>query len=338
MGPQDILNDIKNGRISPLYFLQGDEPYYIDLISDYIEENILGEAEKGFNLMVMYGKDVEMNDILANARRFPMMSEKQVVIVKEAQNLEQFKTSEGRTLLEEYVKNPVPSTILVFGYKYGKLDGKTTLAKLLGKYGVVLTSEKLKDYKLPDWIKAYIAAKGRGTTEMAVQLLADHLGNNLERLANEIDKVLINIGAEAVIDEKVIDEYVGISREYNAFELQKAIMLRDVLKANRIVRYFGANINQHHPIPIIALIYNLFSKLAVVHQAKDTSGKELAKQLKINPYWLKDYQTGARNYPLYKVLENIGHIHQADLEIKGVNSPAIGGENILKQLVFKLIH
>ena len=338
MSAQDIINDLKKGQISPVYFLQGEESYYIDLISDYIEENILGEAEKGFNLMVMYGKDVKMDDVLANARRFPMMSEKQVVIVKEAQNLDQFKSQEGRALLEEYVKKPVPSTILVFGYKYGKLDGKTTLAKLLKQNGVVHTSEKLRDYQLPDWIKGYIASKGRKTTEMAVQLLADHIGTNLERLSNEIDKVLINIHEDAVIDEDVIGKNVGISKEYNAFELQKAIMLRDVLKANKIVQYFGANIKQHHPIPIIALIYSLFSKLVVLHQAKDKSSKSLAAQLKIAPFWLKDYQTGARNYPLYKVLENIEHIHQADLEIKGVNSPAVGGENILKQLVFKLIH
>ena len=338
MGAQDILSDIKKGQLSPVYFLQGEESYYIDLVSDYIEEHILSEAEKGFNLMVMYGKDVQMDDVLANARRFPMMSEKQVVIVKEAQNIEQFKSQEGRALLEAYVQNAVPSTILVFGYKYGKLDGKTTLAKLLKKQTVLLTSEKLKEYQLPEWINCYIASKGRKTTEMAVQLLADHIGTNLERLANEIDKVLINIDEETVIDEVVIENNVGISKEYNAFELQKAIMVRDVLKANRIVRYFGANIKQHHPIPIIALIYSLFSKLTILHLAKDTSNSSLASQMKIAPYWLKDYQTGARNYPLYKVLENIEHIHRADLEIKGVNSPSVGGENILKQLVFKLIH
>ena len=338
MSAQDIVNDLKNQKIASIYFLQGEEPYYIDLVSDYIEHNLLDEAAKGFNLMVMYGKDIKIEDVLANARRFPMMSERQVVIVKEAQNLDQLKAQEGRSLLEEYLKNPVPSTVLVFCYKYGKLDGKTTLAKTFAKQAVILTTVKIKDYQLPDWIKKYIAAKGRKTTEMAVQLLADHIGTNLERLANEIDKVLINIDADKVIDEDVIDKNVGISKDYNAFELQKAIMMRDVLKAYRIVQYFGANIKQHHPIPIIALIYNLFSKLAILHQSKETSSKELAGKLKINPFWLKDYQTGARNYPLYKVLENIQHIHQADLEIKGVNSPAIGGENILKQLVFKLIH
>ena len=338
MSAQNIVNNLKSGTVSPVYFLQGEEPYYIDIVTDYIEHNLLDESAKGFNLMVMYAKDVKMEDILANARRFPMMSERQVVIVKEAQNLDQFKTQEGRALLEEYLKSPVPSTVLVFAYKYSKLDGKTTLAKTLAKQAVVLTTVKIKDYQLPDWIKNYIAAKGRKTTQMAVQLLAYHIGTNLERLANEIDKVLININAEQVIDEDIIDQNVGISKEYNAFELQKAIMMRDVLKAYRIVQYFGANIKQHHPIPTIALIYNLFSKLAIIHQSKEASSKELAKRLKIAPFWLKDYQTGARNYPLYKVLENIQHIHQADLEIKGVNSPAIGGENILKQLVFKLIH
>jgi DNA polymerase-3 subunit delta len=196
----------------------------------------------------------------------------------------------------------------------------------------------LKDYQLPDWIKGYITSKGKKYSEMAVQLLSDHIGTNLERLSNEIDKVLINLEEGAIIDEDVIDKNVGISKDYNAFELQKAVMVRDVLKANKIVKYFGANIKEHHPIPIIALLYSLFSKLTIVHQRKSDSPKELAAVLKINPYFIKDYQTGARNYPLYKVLENIGHIHSADLEVKGINSAAIGGENILKQLIFKLIH
>jgi DNA polymerase-3 subunit delta len=338
MTAQEIIKNIQGNQVAPVYLLQGSESYYIDLVSDFIEENLLQEAEKGFNLMVMYGKDVEMVDVLNNARRFPMMAERQVVIVKEAQNLNGFKTQDGRAMLEEYVKNPVPSTVLVFAFKYGKLDGKMTLAKALKKHGIVSTSEKLKDYQLPDWIKGYITSKGKKYSEMAVQLLSDHIGTNLERLSNEIDKVLINLEEGAIIDEDVIDKNVGISKDYNAFELQKAVMVRDVLKANKIVKYFGANIKEHHPIPIIALLYSLFSKLTIVHQRKSDSPKELAAVLKINPYFIKDYQTGARNYPLYKVLENIGHIHSADLEVKGINSAAIGGENILKQLIFKLIH
>ena len=161
MSAQEIVNDIKKGTVSPVYFLQGEEPYYIEMVSDYIEDNLLDEASKGFNLMVMYGKDVKITDVLANARRFPMMSDRQVVIVKEAQNLDQLKSQEGRALLEEYLNHIVPSTILVFCYKYGKLDGKTTLAKTMNKKAKVLSTVKIKDYQLPDWIKGYISAKGR---------------------------------------------------------------------------------------------------------------------------------------------------------------------------------
>ena len=338
MTPEQILSELKSGKIAPVYFLQGEESFYIDLISDYIEDNVLDEASKGFNQMVMYGKDVKMVDVLGNARRFPMMSERQVVLVKEAQNLEGFKTEEGRQMLMDYLENPLPSTILVFAHKYGKVDGKTSLAKKLKQKSVLVTTEKIRDYKLPEWIKGYIQSKNRRATEMAVQLLADHIGNNLERLSNEIDKVLINLDEEQVIDENVIDKNVGISKDFNVFELQKAVLFRDALKANRIVKYFGMNLKDHHPIPIIALMYTLFSKLTIVHQVKSSNPQELAGKLRVSPYFVKDYQIGARNYPLYKVLENIGHIHQADLEIKGVNAGSIGGESILKQLVFKLIH
>lgn len=338
MTPEQVITELQSGKIAPVYFLQGTEPFYIDQISDYVEENVLDEASKGFNQMVMYGKDVKMIDVLNNARRFPMMSDRQVVLVKEAQNLDGFKNEEGRQMLMDYIDNPLPSTILVFAHKYGKLDGKTSLAKNIAKKAVVVSTEKLKDYKLPEWIKGYINSKNKKATEMAVQLLADHIGNNLERLSNEIDKVLINLGDQELIDEDVIDKNVGISKEFNVFELQKAVLLRDSLKANKIVKYFGMNLKEHHPIPIIALLYTLFSKLTIVHQFKSASPKDLAKQLRVNPYFINDYQTGARNYPLYKVLENIGHIHKADLEIKGVNAGSIGGEGILKQLVFKLIH
>ncbi|MGI9571239.1 MAG: DNA polymerase III subunit delta, partial [Desulfobulbia bacterium] len=228
--------------------------------------------------------------------------------------------------------------VLVFCYKYGKLNGQTKLAKLLTKKAAVLNSEKLRDYKVADWIKSYIIAKGYGISELATQLIADHIGNNLERLSNEIDKMLINHPKEALIDEETVEKNIGISKDYNVFELQNAIINRDVLKANRIVKYFGANPREHNPIPVIALMFSLFNKILLAHQAKDKSPQGLAKLLKVNPYFTKDYLTAIRNFPLYTVKNNIRYIHEADMAVKGVDSPTISAEGILKQLVFKLIH
>jgi DNA polymerase-3 subunit delta len=334
----EIINKLKENNISPIYFLQGAESFYIDEVSNYIENNILSEAEKGFNLTIMYGKDCKMHEVLSNAKRFPMMAERQIVIVKEAHLLADFKLQDGRALLESYVNNPLPSTILVFCYKYGKLDGKLTLAKMLKKQSVFLNSEKLKEYQIPKWVQGYLNGKGYKISELATQLVTDHIGNSLERLANELDKLLINIEQDTLIDEALIEKHIGISKDYNSFELQNAILKRDVLKANRIVKYFGANPKDHHPIPIIALLYGLFSKLLVIHQERDKSPQNLASLLKVNPYFVKDYITGARNYPFYSVVKNIQHVYHADLAVKGIDSPSLSHENILKQLVFKLIH
>jgi len=338
MPATEILNNLKENKISPIYFLQGEESFYIDQVSNYIENNLLSDAEKGFNLTIMYGKDCKMHEVLTNAKRFPMMSERQVVIVKEAHLLDDFKKEEGRRLLEAYIANPLITTVLVFCYKYGKLNGTTKLAKALKKSATMMVSDKLREYKVPAWIVGYLSTKGYKISEMASRLLADHIGNNLERLSNEIDKLLINHSQDNIIDEEAIEKNIGISKDYNVFELQNAILNRDVLKANKIVKYFGANPKDHHPIPIIALIYSLFSKLVLTHQTSDKSQQNLARIIRVSPYFVKDYLTGIKNYPFYKVLSNIEFIHQADLQIKGVESPAISGENILKQLVFKLIH
>jgi DNA polymerase-3 subunit delta len=338
MPATELLNNLKENKIRPIYFLQGDEPYYIDKVSDYIEDNLLSEAEKGFNQTIMYGRDCKMHEVLTNARRFPMMAERQVVLVKEAHLLQDFKNKEGRALLEAYVDNPLMTTVLVFCYKYGKLDGKTSLAKKLAKQAVVLNSTKIKDYQVAEWVNRYVTGKGYGISQLATQLIADHIGNNLERLSNEIDKLLINHSVNDLIDEVVVEKNIGISKDYNVFELQNAIMQRDVMKANQIVKYFGANPKDHPVIPIIALLYSLFNKILLVHQAKDKTPQGLAKVLRINPYFVKDYLTAMRNFPVYTVKNNIRHIYEADRAAKGVDSPTISPEGILKQLVFKLIH
>lgn len=338
MTENDILNSLRKKEYAPIYFLQGEEPFYIDQISNFIEENAIKEPDKGFNQTIMYGKDSSMVQVLGNAKRFPMMAEKQLVIVKEAQNLIDFKSENGRDMLEAYCKNPVPSTILVFCHKYTSVNGNTKLAKTLKKETVLLTTKAIRDYQLPDWIRSYMNSNGIKATDKAIQLLADHIGTNLERLTNEINKLLINVDKSTVIDDTHIDKYVGINKDYNVFELQKAIIFKDAVKANRIVKYFGANPKEHHPIPIIALLYGLFTKVLKAHTATDKSQKGLASYLKIAPFAVKDYVSAARNYSMGKVLQNIDFLHKADLVVKGVESSQIKEGEILKQLVFELLH
>jgi DNA polymerase-3 subunit delta len=201
-----------------------------------------------------------------------------------------------------------------------------------------MNSTKLKEYQVPQWITGYLASRNYEITEMATQMLSDHIGNNLERLSNEIDKLLIKQKPGAVIDEFLIEKNIGISKDYNVFELQNAILKRDIMKANRIVKYFGANPKDHHPIPVIALLYSLFSKLLLAHHASDKSMPNLARLLKVPPFFVKDYLEGIKNFPMYKVLENIKYLYEADLAVKGIDSPPIDNEGILKQLVFKLVH
>ncbi|WPP52538.1 DNA polymerase III subunit delta [Catalinimonas niigatensis] len=339
--PESVLKSLREKQFAPLYFLQGDEPYFIDQIADYIEENVLSESERGFNQMVMYGKDVDVSTILSNARRYPMMSERQVVIVREAQEIQDLNNKQGQELMEAYVKNPMPSTILVFCYKYKTFDGRKPLSKLLDKLAILVESKKMYDNQLPEWIAQYVKHKGSQIEDKAVQMLADYIGNNLERLTNEIEKVLINFRQgeeEGKITPAIVQKYIGISKEYNVFELQKALAVRDVLKANRIIQYFEANQKANPIIPIIALLFTFFSKLLLVHHSTDKSERALAGVLKINPFFAKEYKIAAVNYPLPKVISNIHHLRVADQHSKGIENISGTDAQILKELIFRLMH
>ena len=336
--PESILKDLKEKKYAPVYFLQGEETYYIDMISDFIEDNVLTEAEKGFNQTILYGRDVATNVILTNARRFPMMSERQVVIVKEAQAVNDINKEAGQKLLTDYIQNPVPSTILVFCYKNKTLDKRKSLGKLIEKHAVALTTKKLYDNQVPAWVESYMKSKGFGITPKAIQMLSDSIGNDLERLANEIDKMLINFKEKIQIDEGVVQKYVGISKDYNVFELQKALITKDVIKANKIVNYFEANSKKNPIIPIIAILFSFYSKLLIAFHAKDKSERNLASVLKVSPYFVKDYMFAMKNYNPMQVVNNIHYIREADLKSKGVDNISATEGQILKELVFKLLH
>ncbi len=338
--PEQVFKDLKKKQYAPIYFLQGDEPFYIDKIAEYIEEHALPEEQKGFNQVVMYGKDVDVNTVITNARRFPMMADRQVVIVREAQDVQDIGNQHGQQLLEKYITNPLPSTILVFCYKY-KVVGKK-LTNMLDKFSVLVTTKKLYDNQLPGWISQYVSSQGFRIDDKAVQMLADFVGNNLERLANEIEKVLINFkgkeGEQILISPEIVQKYVGISKEYNVFELQKALGVLDVVKANHIVNYFEANPKANPIIPIIAALFTFYSKLLLVHSSSDKTERGLATLLKINPFFAKEYLIAARNFPLQKVAQNIHFLREADLRSKGVDSGSTTDGQILKELVFKLMH
>lgn len=337
--PDQVLAELRSGKYAPVYFLQGEEPFYIDQISDFIEDHCIPEAEKGFNQTVMYGKDVKMADVINNAKRFPMMADRQLVLVKEAKEIQDIDKEEGQRMLLDYLKQPVPSTVLVFAHKHKKLDGRKPLAKEIGKSAMLVTTQKLRDYEVPSWIEAYVASQSLKIDRSSVQLLADYLGNNLERLSNEIHKVTINLKEGEQITPQLIQKYVGINKDYNVFELQKAIGMGDVLKANQIVNYFAANIKANSPIMVIAVLYGYFTKLLLAHGAKDKSPNGLTKALRLPAFVVKnDYLPALNRYSLAKVIQCISILHEADLRSKGVGSGNLSDGDLLKEMVFKLMH
>jgi DNA polymerase III subunit delta len=336
--PEDILRDLKSGKYAPIYFLQGEEPFFIDQISDYIEKNAIAEHEKGFNQVVLYGKDAPMTSILNNARRFPMMADRQVVIIKEAQNIPNLGKDEVDQLLINYLQNPLPSTILVFAHKYKKLDGRKPLAKELDKKAILVNSEKIKDFQLPAWVESFVSAQGHKIDGQTANFLADSIGNNLEVIANEIGKIFINFSEPTSITKDHIQKFVGINKEYNNFELTKAIGFKDVIKANKIIHYFARNPKNHPLIPIIALIYSYFSKIALVHYNARLGDQELSKIIGVNPFFLKEYRAAAKNFHLGKVIDCFAYIQEADLRSKGVDSGGMEDSEILREMIFKIMH
>ena len=326
-----IINDIKSGNIKPVYFLMGEEPYYIDGIANYIEDRILSEEEKGFNQMVLYGRDVTIDEIVSNAKRYPMMAERQVVIVKEAQDL-------SRTIenLVAYVKDPQPTTVLVLCYKYKKLDARKKLSKEIKKTGVLFESKKLYENQVPDWIKRVLAGKGYTITPKAAQMLTEFLGNDLSKVNNELQKLQLIIQPGEQITPQLIERNIGISKDFNNFELQNAIGARDIKKAYSIVQYFGQNPKNNPMVMTVALMYSFFSKLLKYHALSDKN--QAARALGVSPYFIKDYQLAARNYPMKKVSAIIGSIREVDMKSKGVGAANIEQGDLLKEMLVKIFN
>jgi DNA polymerase-3 subunit delta len=332
-----ILTDVKAGKYAPVYFLQGEETFYIDLISNYIEENALQPHEKSFNQVIVYGRDAAMAAILTHARRFPMMAEQQVVIVKEAQEIQDLNKETGSKLLLDYLKQPAPTTILVFCHKHKTLDKRKELGKKIDQLSVSLSCKKMYDNQLPEFISEYGQQKKIAIDDGAVTALCEYVGNDLHRLANEIDKLMISSPGRNITLEQVMHQ-VGISKEYNIFELQKAIIKKDTVQANKIVNFFEANSRKNPMIPVVAFLYSFFSKLLAASQAPDKSDRGLVSALKINPYAAKDYSYALRQYHTEKIIQTLSSLAEADLKLKGVNSGSDTEGQIFRELVYRIIY
>lgn len=327
-----IVNTIRKGQISPIYFLFGEEAYFIDKISDYIGDKVLTQEEKGFNQVVLYGGDVSIDDIVGNAKRYPMMAERQVVIVKEAQHL-------SRTIeqLCSYAENPQQTTVLVLCYKYKKLDKRKTLYKTIKKNGVVFESKKLYENQVSEWLRRNLSSNGYAISHKASLLLVEYLGNDLGRISKELDKLKLALPEQTEITPKHIEEHIGISKDYNNFELKKAIGERNILKATKIINYFAQNPKDNPFILTVTLLHSFFTQLLQYHGLNDHSPKNVASALRINPYFVNEIQTAARNYPMKKVSSIISSLREMDLKGKGVGSATMSDADLLKELLYKIV-
>ena len=327
-----IVNDIKTGKAKPIYFLMGEEPYYIDKISDYIEDNVLAEDEKGFNQMVLYGRDVSVDDIIGNAKRYPMMAERQVVIVKEAQDL-------SRTIEKfvSYAENPQPTTILVLNYKYKKLDKRKALFKAISKVGVVYESKKLYENKVAEWIRRVLSGQNYSISPKAAQMLVEFLGTDLSKINNELEKLKIILPEGTQISPEHIEENIGISKDYNNFELRKAIGERNSLKVFKIINYFAENPKDNPMVVTVSLLFNFFSQLLHYHGLHDKNPRSVASALKINPYFVNEYIEAARNFNMKKVSSVVATLREFDVKSKGVNSNAVPQGDLLKELLVRIL-
>ena len=327
-----ILSDLKNKIYYPVYFLAGEESYYIDAICDYIEEHVLSDMEKEFNQTVVYGRDTDILSIISMAKRYPMMANYQVVIVKEAQNIQKIED------LANYVENPLSSTLLVLNYKYKKVDKRKSFFKQVEKKGVLFESKKLYDNQIPTWINSYVQSKGYRISPKAVQMLAEFLGTDLSKIVNELNKLVLNISPDKEINDSLVERNIGISKDFNIFELQNAIGNRDILKANQIINYFAANAKEN-PLPkTITILNSYFSKILIYHQLEDKSRNNAAAALSVNPFFVKDYQDAAKRYSVGKLVQIISLLREYDLRSKGVNNISTNEGELQKELLFKILH
>ena len=342
---EQILKDIRNNVYYPIYFLMGEEPFFIDVISDYLQEQVLTDAEKEFNLSIIYGKETDIPSILSVAKRFPMMASHHLVIVREAQNLRNLDPKESAKSVNQeneiflkYLENPLKSTILVFCYKYKTIDGRKKAAKTILQNGVLFESKRMYENQLPAWIEAYVKRKGYFIGPKATQILSDHLGADLTKVTNEVQKLFISLPMGSEVTPEIIEDNIGISKDFNIFELQDALGNLNKEKAFRIAKYFGDNQKSNPMVLTLSMLYLYFQKLMLYHYATDKSEKGLASAIGVNPFLLKNYHKAARNFPPQRIEKIFTHLKDCDLKLKGVGNRTANAGELLKELTYKILH
>ena len=336
---KQIENDIKNNTYSPVYLFMGEEEYYIDYLTKLILNNSLQDDEKDFNLNILYGKDTLISDIISISKQYPVMSERKLVIVKEAQDLSK-KDAEGNSLddLINYVNNPLTSTILVLNFKHKSLDKRKAIYKAILKNGLVFESKKLYDNQAQDWIISYLKSFEFNIDKKSTFLITELLGTEINKIANELDKLIVLKAKNKTINQDDIEKYIGISKEFNVFELRKAIGERDLFKCMKIIDYFSKNPKSNPLVVVISLVFDFFIKLFTYHSLSDKSDRSVASALKVNPYFVKDYSSAAKNYSMKSISSKISILREFDLKSKGLGANNTSNSDILKELIFKLLH
>ncbi len=335
MTHQEVIKQLKSGNPKPIYFLHGEEPFYIDQIVKAATTSVLDESERDFNQTVVYAKDTPPIDVLDSATRLPMMSERTLVVVREAQ---EYKKASQWEVFEKYFESPSPTTVLIFAHKYKKFDKRSRIYKILKKDAVLFESDGVKDYQLGKWIGDYIKTKDYQITDKATALLAEFLGNDLSRISNELEKLFLLVAPGEQINEKHIEKNIGISKDYNVFELVNAVLEKNPVKANKIVRYFGQNPKATHITIVLANLHTLFSRLFKAHFAGTDDPRKLASILKIHPYPAKELLLNKRKHPAKTISKNFSLLREYDLLAKGVNNSSTPENELLKELIFKLLH
>ncbi len=329
---EQLISSFKRQDFRPIYFFMGEEPYYIDKLADYLIENVVQEENKAFDQTIVYGKDVDIDVVINLAKRYPMMSEKQLVVVKEAQQIKSWDR------LNFYLQKPLSSTVLVFCYKYGTLDKRKSLYSAINKVGVVYESKKVYDNQVAGKVAEIAREKGLIIDVKSVNIIADFLGADLSKISNEIDKLKIALPQGAVVTPADIELNIGISKDYNNFELIDALALKNVEKVNRIVDYFRQDKNGNPLVVTLSVVFNFFSNLLIYSTLKDKSKMSVASALKINPFFVTLYQKAATNYDMQKIIRIISYIRETDAASKGVGDLIMGENELLKLLVFKILH
>ncbi len=334
---QQNINELSVNQLKPVYLVHGSENFYIDQFVQKIIDVAIPDFEKGFNEYILYGKDIILGDILNYARKFPMMADRQLVVVKEAHMISDLNNKESLALIESYLKNPLPSTILVLSF--GKLqDERKTWVKAFSSFGLIMNFKKMYDNEVPDFIMSHCAALNLKISPKAVQLLTEHIGNNLQAIHNEIDKIKVNLKTDEAIDAGAIERFVGISKDFNIFELQKAIQDKNAKKCYQIIKYFGDNTKEHPIQSLIVTLYNFFSKVLLLHSKKSCNDSELARILSVNPFFLKDYKRAAQVYPISHIMRIIQILRITDQRSKGIDSGSLNESDLYKDLIFNILN